>query len=190
MNHTCFKSSFGWVGVARSASGIARVIFGKSSESEAEEFLTGDLETKKSDSKLSDTIDLLIRYFNGEPVDFALDLDLQAGTSFQKAVWQATCRIPYGEVRTYSWIAEEIQKPKAVRAVGNALGANPLPIIVPCHRVLRSDGGLGGYSGGLHWKPKLLALEGKRKNRQIRTKDNAKRRRAWESIPTLSMGTR
>ena len=161
MNHTCFNSLFGWVGVARSDSGIARVIFGKSSESEAEELLTSDLETKKSDSKLSDTVDLLVRYFNGEPVDFALDLDLQVGTDFQKAVWQATCLIPYGEVRTYSWVAAEIQKPKAVRAVGNALGANPLSIIVPCHRVLRTDGGLGGDSGGLQWKPKLLALEGK-----------------------------
>ena len=161
VNYTCFKSSFGWVGVARSTRGLVRVIFGKSSDSEAEELLTDDLETEKSAPGLSDTVDLLMRYFNGEPVDFALDLDLQAGTSFQKAVWQATSRIPYGEVRTYSWVAEEIQKPKAVRAVGNALGANPLPIIVPCHRVLRSDGGLGGYSGGLHWKPKLLALERK-----------------------------
>lgn len=159
MNYTCFKSPFGWAGVSKSEYGITGVIFGKSSESEVQDSLIDGLEATKSDAELSEVAVLLMRYFSGECVDFALNLDLRAGTDFQKNVWQAACRIPYGEVRSYGWIAQEIGKPKATRAVGNALGANPLPIFVPCHRVLRHDGRLGGYSGGLHWKSKLLALE-------------------------------
>ena len=159
VNYTTFKSPFGWSGVARTPHGIACVIFGKSSELEVENLIRNGMMATESDSGLSDAINQLMRYFNGERVNFALNLDPQVGTDFQKAVWDATYRIPYGEVRSYSWVAQQIGKPKATRAVGTAEGANPLPIIVPCHRVLRSDGGLGGYSAGSHWKPKLLALE-------------------------------
>lgn len=159
VNYTTFKSPFGWSGVARSPHGIARVLFGKSSEAEVESLIHNDLTATKSDAGLSDATDQLMRYFSGEPLNFALELDPQVGTDFQRAVWDATYQIPYGEVRSYSWVAQQIGKPKATRAVGTAEGANPLPIIVPCHRVLRSNGALGGYSAGLHWKPKLLALE-------------------------------
>jgi methylated-DNA-[protein]-cysteine S-methyltransferase len=164
VNYTCIKSSFGWVGIASSVYGLIRVVFGKSSKSEAEAYLLNWIKATESDSGLSEAIELLTQYFNGERVDFALNLDLRAGTDFQQAVWEATRKIPYGEVRSYGFLAKEIGKPKAARAVGSALGANPLPIIVPCHRVLRSDGGLGGYSGGLCWKPKLLAMEGVKRN--------------------------
>ncbi|MDE0301120.1 MAG: methylated-DNA--[protein]-cysteine S-methyltransferase [Candidatus Poribacteria bacterium] len=159
MNYTCFESPYGWVGVARSSKGISRVAFGKSDEAEVEILLLRGREAVKSDEGLAKTVDLLQRYFSGEPVEFDLDLDLQAGTEFQQKVWKTTYRIPYGEVRSYSWIAREIGKPLATRAVGRAESANPLPIIIPCHRVLRSDGKLGGYSAGLHWKPKLLDQE-------------------------------
>ena len=159
MNYTCFKSSFGWVGLARSARGLTRVAFGKSTETDMEDFLLGAAQGIKSDQGLSEAVNLLSRYFNGEHVEFDLDLDLQAGTVFQRTVWNTTYQIPYGEIRSYGWIAKEIGKPQAMRAVGGAQGANPLPIIIPCHRVLRSDGRLGGYSAGLRWKPKLLALE-------------------------------
>ena len=159
MNYTCFKSSFGWFGLARSSRGLTRAVFGKSTETEVENFLLGAMEATKSDEGLSDAVNLLSRYFNGEQVEFDLDLDLQTGTGFQRTVWNTTYHIPYGEVRSYGWIAKEIGNPQAMRAVGGAQGANPLPIIIPCHRVLRSDGGLGGYSAGLCWKPKLLALE-------------------------------
>jgi O-6-methylguanine DNA methyltransferase len=86
-------------------------------------------------------------------------LDLSAGTAFQQAVWQALCRIPYGETRSYAWVAGQIGRPRATRAVGSACGANPIPVIVPCHRVIASDGSLGGFSCGLKWKKRLLALE-------------------------------
>ena len=161
LNYTCFKSPFGWVGVARSARGIVRVMFGASTEAGAESLLRNGMKAEKSLSGLSEAVDLLTRFFNGESGDFALDLDLTAGTEFETAVWGTTRRIPYGEVRSYGWIARKVGKPKAARAVGRAMGANPLPIIVPCHRVIRSDGELGGYSGGLHWKRRLLALERK-----------------------------
>jgi len=164
-NYTCFKSAFGWVSVAGSDRGIARVTFGAATEGTAIDWLFDGTETSRNaarsalDSELSSAADLLRRYFNGEPVDFALDVNLEVGTAFQKNTWQVAARIPYGEIRSYGWIAEEIGKPKAARAVGRAMGANLLPIIVPCHRVLRSNGGLGGYSGGLQWKERLLALE-------------------------------
>ena len=97
-------------------------------------------------------------YFRGRRR--SVDLPLCAsGTPFQRAVWQALLEIPYGETRSYADIARRIGRPKAVRAVGTANGANPVSIIVPCHRVIGTDGSLTGYAGGLENKHKLLALE-------------------------------
>jgi O-6-methylguanine DNA methyltransferase len=87
-------------------------------------------------------------------------LDLSGGTPFQQGVWCALQKISHGKTRSYGEIARRIGKPKAVRAVGGACGANPIPIFIPCHRVLAANGKLGGFSGGLNWKRKLLAREG------------------------------
>jgi O-6-methylguanine DNA methyltransferase len=87
-------------------------------------------------------------------------LDLSAGTEFQKKVWSALRKISAGKTKSYGEIAQAIGKPKAVRAVGGACGANPIPIFVPCHRVLAANQKLGGFSGGLDWKRSLLAREG------------------------------
>ena len=104
---------------------------------------------------------LLDQYFAGKPFDTAaLPIRVEEGTHFQNEVWDAIRQIPHGEVRSYKWIAEQIGKPKAVRAVGGAVGANAVSIFVPCHRVIRSDGALGGYGGGIERKRYLLALEG------------------------------
>jgi O-6-methylguanine DNA methyltransferase len=89
-------------------------------------------------------------------------LDLTRGTPFQQAVWQAMTAIPAGETRTYGELARAIGRPRAGRAVGQACGANPVPVLVPCHRVLAVGGRLGGFSGGLDWKRRLLAREGVR----------------------------
>jgi O-6-methylguanine DNA methyltransferase len=86
-------------------------------------------------------------------------LDVSGGTEFQQQVWEELLWIPSGETRSYAEIAESIKKPKAARAVGGACGANPIPVLIPCHRVLAADGKIGGFSGGLEWKRKLLALE-------------------------------
>ena len=107
---------------------------------------------------LSQAVEQLGRYFAGERVQFTCPLDLR-GTPFQLKVWNALTRIPYGETRSYAEIAREIGHPSAVRAVGAANGANPVAIIVPCHRVIGSNGALTGYGGGLPTKAWLLALE-------------------------------
>jgi O-6-methylguanine DNA methyltransferase len=105
--------------------------------------------------------ELLDRYFAGKPLDGSeLPIQIDGGTLFQNSVWKTIQQIPYGELRSYKWIAEQIGKPKAVRAVGNAVGANRVSIFRPCHRVIRSNGNLGGYGGGLERKRQLLALEG------------------------------
>jgi len=102
----------------------------------------------------------LKQYFAGKPVQFRVPLDLSTGTAFQRKVWRVLRQIPYGQTRSYAWVARRIGCPRAARAVGAACGANPVPILVPCHRVLRSNGALGGFSAGVDWKVRLLALEG------------------------------
>lgn len=108
---------------------------------------------------LVNSVALLRRYLDGQRCD--LDAFLSPdGTPFQQAVWQTTRGIPYGEVRSYSWVANQIGNPKGVRAVAQALAANPLLLFVPCHRVVRNNGELGGFGCGLEIKLRLLALEG------------------------------
>jgi len=102
---------------------------------------------------------MMADYFNGRKVTFEMPLDLR-GTEFQKAVWRAIYRIPYGKLSSYGKLAVEVGKPKAARAAGNAVGDNPISMVIPCHRVVRSDGSLGGYGGGLDLKCRLLGIEG------------------------------
>lgn len=102
----------------------------------------------------------LTEYFQGTRKKFTLPINPQ-GTPFEKKVWRATAKIPYGETRTYQEIARMIKNPKSARAVGNALGKNPIPILIPCHRVVGSNS-LGGFSYGIQMKKKLLALESKK----------------------------
>jgi O-6-methylguanine DNA methyltransferase len=104
------------------------------------------------------TIAQILEYLEGKRTAFDLPLDLR-GTSFQREVWAALLRIPYGETRSYGEIAREVGRPLAVRAVGAANGANPIPLVVPCHRVIAFDRKLGGYGGGLELKARLLAME-------------------------------
>jgi methylated-DNA-[protein]-cysteine S-methyltransferase len=101
----------------------------------------------------------LTEYFAGERREFDLPL-APHGTPFQLKVWRALCAIPFGAVRTYGDVARAIGQPLARRAVGQANGRNPLPIVIPCHRVIAGDGTIGGYSSGLHVKHRLLAHEG------------------------------
>ncbi len=97
-------------------------------------------------------------YFEGVRREFGLELDLR-GTPFQRSVWLALAEIPYGETCSYAEIARAVKRPRAFRAVGAANGANPLPLVLPCHRVIAADGTLGGYGGGLETKRHLLAFE-------------------------------
>jgi methylated-DNA-[protein]-cysteine S-methyltransferase len=119
------------------------------------------LEAERSDGNrmLACAADQLHAYFAGQLREFRIPLDLR-GTDFQMRVWRQLQTIPFGETRSYLQIAAAIGSPRAVRAVGAANGANPIPIIVPCHRVIGASGKLVGYGGGLPMKKRLLALEG------------------------------
>lgn len=102
----------------------------------------------------------LREYLEGRRKSFDLPLDLSGTTTFQRRIFERLIHIPYGRIVSYGDIADELGDPGAARAVGQAVGANPLPIVVPCHRVVRSDGKLGGYSGEVHRKVTLLGIEG------------------------------
>ncbi len=124
---------------------------------------------------LGQALQELDEYFWGERMWFSVPLALD-GTDFQRQVWQATCQVPYGQVRSYWWVAVRMGNPYAMRAVGNALGANPLAIFVPCHRVVRQDGSLGGFRPGVSWKELLLAHEARFKEELYR--------KHWPSEPS------
>lgn len=109
---------------------------------------------------LIEALEQLTAYFKGERQAFDLPLDISLGTNFQQRVWQELQKIPHGETISYATLAQRVGNPKGYRAVANANGRNPFSIIIPCHRVIASDGKLGGYTGGLDKKEYLLALEG------------------------------
>ena len=111
-------------------------------------------------ARLDDVRRELDEFFDGRREGFDVPIDWALTTGFTRRVLQATAAIPFGAVSTYREVAEHAGSPKATRAAGNALSANPIPIVVPCHRVLRTGGGLGGYTGGLEKKEALLRLEG------------------------------
>jgi methylated-DNA-[protein]-cysteine S-methyltransferase len=116
---------------------------------------------EQNQAALESCLTELKAYLNGTKNEFTVPLDLR-GTSFQVAVWESLLKISHGKVTTYSDVAASIGKPSAVRAVGTAIGANPIPFIIPCHRVVGKGGGLTGYRGGLDLKSTLLQLEGAR----------------------------
>lgn len=121
----------------------------------------GDSPPPVSTPVACDIADEITRYFSGELRAFSTQLDLAGVSDFTRKVLEATAAIPYGETLSYGEIAARIGMPGATQAVGNALGANPVPIVIPCHRVIRSDGSMGWFTGGPHIKRALLRLEGK-----------------------------
>jgi len=102
----------------------------------------------------------VLDYLAGKRLTFDVPLDLSRGTAFQRQVWRTLLKVPYGKLRSYQWVAARVGGRQYARAVGNAVGANLLPIIVPCHRIVAQDATLGGFCGGLPTKRKLLTLEG------------------------------
>jgi methylated-DNA-[protein]-cysteine S-methyltransferase len=151
----------GTVLVAATDAGIVRVSFRRSEASFCAELRRRlDVEVRRSPARTADIVHQLRAYFRGERRAFEVSVDLRGVTPFQRRVLAAAAEVPAGRVVSYGDIARRIGVPGASRAVGQALGRNPVPIVIPCHRVVASGGDLGGYTGGLDVKRKLLRIEG------------------------------
>lgn len=168
--YTIFETAYGLMGLVISNKGICGLVLpadnaGKTKAVIAKyhpDAIIADL------FAAPDTIKHLKDYFDGKVVEFPEKLDLDNFTAFQRLVWEAARKVSYGQVTTYGTLAAAIGKPEACRAVGGALARNPIPIIIPCHRVIASDGSLGGFRDGLEYKHRLLELEGyKAKNNPV-----------------------
>ena len=159
--YTVIASPLGKVGLAGTSAGLARIVLDVESEDSLAALLgkTFHKDPRKNSAFFDNATQQLDRYFAGQLKKFSCKLDLSAGTPFQQDVWNQLTKIPYGRTQSYGQLAHAVGKPKAYRAAGSANGKNPLPIIIPCHRVIRGNGGLGGYSCGLHIKRFLLDLE-------------------------------
>ena len=158
-----FRTPWGWMGLSETAKGIDVVVLPKASRQAVLSEL-GLSSVKRLDGPISARLHeaqaQLIGYLAGTRQSFDLPLDFSRGTSFQQRVWRILRGISYGRLRSYQWVAVRVGGKQYARAVGNAVGANPMPIVIPCHRIVAQDASLGGFSGGLPTKRKLLTLEG------------------------------
>jgi O-6-methylguanine DNA methyltransferase len=159
--YTVFPSPMGKIGLAATSKGICRLSYYLPGKSAFVEMLKESVHPNPvhKPEMFVDLVDQFDQYFAGKLDYFKCDLDLGLGTEFQSKTWKKLTTIPYGKTRSYHWLAKSVGKPLACRAVGNANGKNPIPIIVPCHRVIRKNGDLGGFTGGLQFKRFLLNLE-------------------------------
>ena len=155
-----FSTAWGWCGVKVSRRGLVRVVIPGVYGREELRRMLGAASTGEQPAVVKSLCD----YFAGKRPSFDVPLDLAGHTDFERAVYREVARLPYGRTASYGEIARRVGRPGAARAVGTAMARNPVPIVVPCHRVIRSDGGLGGFSlrGGTAMKQKLLALERQR----------------------------
>ena len=180
------QSPFGPLWLISNQEGLSFVIRGKE---EADVFLVIQSQTgllpRKNSRRLLLWRKALNAYFSGEKRGLDGTISFMVGTPFQQKVWRKLLKIPYGQVRSYRWIAEQLSLSGASRAVGNACGKNPLPIVIPCHRVIRQNRLLGGYTGGIHIKTKLLSIEGLLVNGRGRLKSEGMIK---ASIPTKRGG--
>ena len=165
--YTVFRTKWGWFGLAGDAA-VARTCLPLPQREMAQRELLDSVGPAAADARfektfLADLQQRIVAYFEGEPVDFTVDpaVSLDHTGTFARRVLAACRAIPFGRTRTYADLAGKVGHPGAARAVGTALAGNPIPLIIPCHRVLRSDGGLGGFSapGGTATKQKLLDHE-------------------------------
>jgi methylated-DNA-[protein]-cysteine S-methyltransferase len=158
-----FRTPWGWMGVSETTKGINAVVLPKASRQAVLSELrlpSAELLKGRTSQRLREAQAQLTGYLAGTRRSFDLSLDLSRGTSFQQKVWRTLRGISYGRLRSYQWVAVRVGGRQYARAVGNAVGANPMPIVVPCHRIVSQDTSLGGFSDGLPTKRKLLTLEG------------------------------
>lgn len=155
------ESPIGRFKVATTSAGLAYVELPHASGRGMRDWLTrhvADARCVEDEAPNRDAIEQILEYLGDGRTEFDLRLDPR-GTAFQRSVWSALLDIPYGECRSYADVARAVGRPSATRAVGNANNANPLALVVPCHRVIAAHGGIGGYGGGLDLKRRLLAME-------------------------------
>lgn len=161
VGYTIIDSPIGALLLAATPTGLVRVAF----DSEDHDAVLKQLAEKisprvlEADAQLAPIAAQVEEYFAGQRRDFDIPLDRRLSTGFRREVQRQLSEIPYGTTQSYSEVAAAVGQPTAVRAVGTACAQNPIPLVVPCHRVLRSDGSLGGYRGGLPAKQQLLELE-------------------------------
>ena len=170
MKIAIFKTEWGWMGVGVTARGVAKTVLPRRSRAAVERELASGPKSSSSNEggkmehlatqHLNAARKAIRTYFAGKRQMLDIPLDLDGQPVFRRKVWGVLQTIPYGRVRSYGWVARKIGTPRAARAVGGACGDNPVPLIVPCHRVVGGDGSLGGFSSGLRVKKRLLRLEG------------------------------
>jgi methylated-DNA-[protein]-cysteine S-methyltransferase len=153
----------GYLFLIKNQEGLQKITYGKNKDSIKpilEQYEKSNIQISLSEQDFKLETELFKRYFEGKPVDFSsLKIDFSAGTPFQNKIWNTTQKIPYGSMETYKSLAQKIGH-KGYRSVGHALGKNPFLIAVPCHRVIMTDGSLGGFGAGIDLKKYLLQLEG------------------------------
>lgn len=158
-----FKSRWGWMGISETTKGIDAVVLPQASRQAVSSKLqaaSAELLDGQASPRLRAAQAQLTDYLAGRRQSFDLPLDLSRGTTFQRKVWRTLRYVSYGQLRSYQWVAVRVGGSQYARAVGNAVGANPMPIVIPCHRIVAQDASLGGFSGGLPTKRQLLTLEG------------------------------
>jgi len=148
-----------WLGAT--AKGLFYLNLGPLDDGALRSFFTGrhDVGFREGGETVERAAREIAHYFARKQRKFTVPLDLTGTSAFAKKVWRAAARIPFGETRSYAWIADRAGGPNFARAVGGALGSNPVPLIIPCHRVVAAGGGLGGFTGGLRLKTWLLEFE-------------------------------
>jgi O-6-methylguanine DNA methyltransferase len=154
-----FKTKFGWVGIEKSDRGLIRIILPRRSKERVIKLLGGGKGSFCGDNLIRCVKKDLIAYLDGERICFDYPVDLRTLSLFVGKVLKIVKAIPHGKTRSYLWVAEKMGGRQFARSVGQALSKNPLPIVIPCHRVIKSDGSIGGFTGGTSLKRKLLAIE-------------------------------
>jgi methylated-DNA-[protein]-cysteine S-methyltransferase len=158
-----FRTKLGWMGLVGGENGVQRIYLPEPTPEDLRRRIRKEFpESREGAPSLEQAKEEILEYLEGRRTRFGMDLDLSSATPFQRKVYQVMLAIPFGRVHTYRWLAERIGNPKGLRAVGNANGRNRWPLVVPCHRIVGSDGRLTGFSapGGLDLKAELLRLEG------------------------------
>ena len=160
LHYDVFPTEMGWAGALASQHGLRRLTLRPTPEEALDDLLLKATEARHDPTALQAMRQHVVAYLRGEEKSLdSLPLDLEGAPPFFRAAWEACRRIPPGETRSYAWLASASGSPGAFRAAGQAMARNRLSVVIPCHRVIASDGGLHGYSGGLDMKDRLLELE-------------------------------